>query len=138
MPTISIIINNLNTGENKIVVHKYSLLNQLKKPEQTIFDLLKNDLQNTKMLDTGVGGGRRTVHLADLAQEYVGIDYSPAMITICKKRFNNKKYSFKTADVRSLSDFKDTYFDLVLFSFNGLDSTNHEDRTVTLKKLNEF
>ena len=72
-----------------------------------------------KMLDIGVGGGRTTLHFAPLVKEYVGIDYSQNMIKACQERF--AQVSFQTADARSMGIFKDSTFDFILFSYNGID-----------------
>lgn len=82
------------------------------------------------MLDLGVGGGRTTQHFAPLVGEYVGIDYSPEMIAACKKRFTaaSGKFLFEVGDARNLSQFRDNYFDFILFSFNGIDYISHSDR----------
>ena len=73
-----------------------------------------------RLLDIGVGAGRTTLHFAELADEYVGVDISPAMIDACRVRFPDLR--FEIADVRDLSRFADGAFDVVLFSFNGVDT----------------
>ncbi len=82
------------------------------------------------MLDIGVGGGRTTEHFAPLVDDYIGIDYSPEMIAACERRFRdtNSSISFKVVDARDLSQFDNNSFDLILFSFNGIDYVSHSDR----------
>ena len=72
-----------------------------------------------RLLDIGVGAGRTTAYFAGLCDEYVGIDSSPAMIAACRARFPHLR--FEVGDVRDLSRFADGLFDVVLFSFNGID-----------------
>ena len=72
-----------------------------------------------RLLDIGVGAGRTTEYFAGLADEYVGLDLSPAMVEACGARFPDVR--FEVADVRDLSRFPDGSFDVVLFSFNGVD-----------------
>lgn len=90
-----------------------------------------------KMLDIGVGAGRTTHYFAHLTKEYVGIDYSENMIKVCREKFQNypKKISFEVCDARSLKFFEDSYLDFVLFSYNGLDYMNHEDRLRVLREI---
>jgi ubiquinone/menaquinone biosynthesis C-methylase UbiE len=129
-------MSNKDTYEKNTVVHYYVIADQLQKPEQTILNILKDNLKNMKMLDIGVGGGRTTIHFAKLVKEYVGVDYAKNMIAACKKRFPvTKNISFKVADARKLTDFDDNSFDFVLFSFNGLDYISHYDRIEALKEI---
>jgi ubiquinone/menaquinone biosynthesis C-methylase UbiE len=119
------------------IVQHYSQLRQLQPAERTILNLLRDQWSSMKMLDIGVGGGRTTEHFSGLVQEYVGIDYSPEMISACRKRFPSTSHSrvFEVADARDLSRFQDNYFDFILFSFNGIDVISHEDRLQVLKEV---
>ena len=72
-----------------------------------------------RILDLGVGCGRTSPVLASGAASYVGVDYSPEMIEICRSRFAS--FEFRVADAANLSEFPGSSFDLVVFSFNGLD-----------------
>jgi ubiquinone/menaquinone biosynthesis C-methylase UbiE len=89
------------------------------------------------MLDIGVGTGRTTPFFARMANEYVGIDYSETMIKVCLQRFAGypESISFEVGDVRHMKSFEGRYFDFVLFSFNGLDYLNHDDRLVALREI---
>lgn len=71
------------------------------------------------ILDLGVGGGRTTPHLSQLASRYVGIDYAEEMIRVCRTKF--PRLQFAVADASDLSGFEAGSFDAVIFSFNGLD-----------------
>jgi ubiquinone/menaquinone biosynthesis C-methylase UbiE len=71
------------------------------------------------ILDLGVGGGRTTPVLAAKAKRYVGVDYVPGMVDACASKFPN--YEFVCADAAALDVFADASFDIVVFSFNGLD-----------------
>lgn len=122
--------NNHLTYLKKDVVKFYAKANSLQKPEQAIFNLLEPQFKNMRMLDIGVGGGRTTEHFADKVKDYKAIDYSPEMISACQKKFKGQilPESFFVADARDLSRFANGSFDFILFSFNGLDYTNHPDR----------
>jgi len=74
---------------------------------------------SSAILDLGVGGGRTTPFLAQKASSYVGVDYIPAMIEECRRKF--PALEFKVADAANLSAFADASFDAVVFAFNGID-----------------
>jgi len=118
------------------IVAYYLSIENLQKPEETILNLLKLELNGMKMLDIGVGGGRTTISFAELVKEYIGIDYSEKMIEACKNKFIDKSnVVFHVCDARNMAIFQDECFDFILFSFNGIDSISHEDR---IKALNEI
>ena len=89
------------------------------------------------MLDIGVGGGRTTKYFADRVSEYVGVDVSEEMIEACHQRFKElpANVSFAVADARDMSQFSDGRFDLVLFSYNGIDNVSHADRLRVLREI---
>ena len=102
-------------------------------PELSILEELRTELPNFRMLDIGVGAGRTTKHFAGLVKEYVGVDYSITMIKACREKF--PQYRLEVADARNLSLFDDAYFDFVLFSFNGIDAVEHQDRLAILREI---
>lgn len=72
-----------------------------------------------EILDMGVGGGRTTPYLSEVAKRYVGADYSEGMVKACRQRF--PYLEFRHCDATDMSQFKDGSFDVVVFSFNGID-----------------
>jgi len=129
--------SNKDVWESEDIVNEYSKGFYLHKPEKTIIHELKDKLPNMKMLDIGIGAGRTTYYFAHLAKEYVGLDYSKAMIRMCRERFQEYsiRVSFEVADAKSLKSFEESYFDFVLFSFNGIDYMRREDRLTALKEI---
>lgn len=119
------------------IVNHYAQLNMLQPAEQAVLDLLKQQGVKLKMLDIGVGGGRTTQHFSAIASEYIGIDYSAEMISACNARFKNSTHNilFEVCDARDLSRFEENSFDFILFSFNGIDYTSHDDRLKILKEV---
>lgn len=71
------------------------------------------------ILDMGVGGGRTTPYLAKSARRYVGADYSQGMVDSCRARFPS--IEFHLCDATNMAPFADGEFDVVVFSFNGID-----------------
>lgn len=118
-------------------VQVYGKTFELQKVEQTIIEMLKNQLSEMRMLDIGIGGGRTTMHLAFRVKEYLGIDYAQNMIAVCQKRFSQDMSNklFRQMDVRAMNDLAEHSFDFVFFSYNGIDYMPHEDR---LKALNQI
>lgn len=91
------------------------------------------------MLDVGIGAGRTTAHFAPLAGQYVGVDYSAAFIEHCRKEFGESEtVRFLVIDARDLDGQGLGRFDFILFSFNGIDySDHHPSRLRVLRNIRE-
>ncbi len=127
---------NYQTYSKPLIVNYYQQLQKLQPAEATIIKRLEKKLPEMKMLDLGVGGGRTTKYFSPLVKEYIGIDYSAAMITACQQRFINQAHcKLSIGDVRDLSYFEDNYFDFILFSFNGVDYISHEERLNVFQEI---
>ena len=128
---------NHRTYTSSSVVQYYAQSIDLQPAETTIINLLQSQLGQMKLLDIGVGGGRTTQHFANLVSEYIAIDYSPQMIAAANKRFPKfaDTNAFQVCDVRDMSRFLDNSFDLILFSFNGIDYMSNEDRSQAIKEI---
>lgn len=88
----------------------------------------------SRVLDLGVGAGRTTPHLAERAKEYVGLDYSQAMVDRAKARFADREIVH--GDATDLSRYPDGRFSVVVFSFNGLGCLpNDELRAKCLREI---
>src|SRR5512142_6987 len=74
------------------------------------------DVRGRPILDVGVGAGRSASILQLLSDDYVGIDYTPAMVEAFRR--NHPRLTVYEADARDLSRFDDGRFALVYFSFN--------------------
>jgi ubiquinone/menaquinone biosynthesis C-methylase UbiE len=71
------------------------------------------------ILDIGVGGGRTSPYLAKSASRYVGIDYAPEMVRLCRRKYPQWEYCEGSAI--DLSCFQDKSFDVIVMSYNVLD-----------------
>ena len=79
-----------------------------------------------RVLDIGVGGGRTSALLRERAESYLGIDYTPEMIRLARR--NHPDLRYELMDARDLSHLPAESFDVVLFSYNGIDSVNPDGR----------
>ena len=115
------------------ILDYYDSLDELFPAEKILFDKLSPTIQRAKILDIGVGGGRTTKYLLPISSDYVGVDYVPQFIERVKKKYEGG--TFLVGDARNLKEFADESFDFVLFSYNGIDHTSHEDRLKALKEV---
>jgi SAM-dependent methyltransferase len=95
--------------------------------ERVAFEAVANEVRGLPLLDIGVGAGRTTSLLRLLTDDYVGIDWSPEMVAVC--RSNHPGADIRQGDARDLSAFASSTLKCVFFSFNGLDNiADHEER----------
>lgn len=106
------------TYEDEQVVAYYSRVQGLQRTEALLFE--HHARPGLEVLDLGVGAGRTTPRLAAGAARYVGVDYAEAMVRYCRQAFPGLR--FEALDATDLSAFAEASFDLVVFSFNGIDS----------------
>lgn len=91
---------------------------KLYEQEKVIFAKYFSTGKKLKILDIGCGEGRTTINLHEAGQEVVGVDVVPIMINKAKEKY--PQIDFRAMDAGNL-DFPEASFDVVLFSFNGLD-----------------
>jgi SAM-dependent methyltransferase len=100
--------------------------------ERTVFRRVLEICDRPTLLDLGVGAGRTTKWLLPLTVHYVGVDVSPEMVERSQKRFSG--IEFQVEDARKLS-FRDKSFDVVFFSYNGIDYVDHPGRLTVLAEV---
>jgi ubiquinone/menaquinone biosynthesis C-methylase UbiE len=126
--------SNIKIYENTRIVKFYeSWETGLLQGEALIISRIETELSGKAILDIGVGAGRTTPALLKLSNRYIGIDIAPSMISACRERFPS--VSFEVCDARDLSRFRDNFFDLVFFSFNGIDNLEHGGRLAALREI---
>ncbi|SRR6266496_3961375 len=123
---------NRRTYAAEKVVRWYRDLDFIHKVEGVIFQRLHPFIKNKKLLDIGIGGGRTTKHLLEISKDYTGVDYTPRFVEIVKRK--HPEATVFCADARDLPVF-DEVFDFVLFSLNGLDYIDHDDRLKALREI---
>ena len=85
------------------------------------------------ILDLGVGGGRTVPLLRAISRDYTAVDYTPELVEACKARYPDARVLH--GDARDLSRFAAQSFQLAVFSFNGIDSVNADDRITILREV---
>jgi ubiquinone/menaquinone biosynthesis C-methylase UbiE len=73
---------------------------------------------SSKVLDIGCGAGRTTTWLAAEGHDVIGLDFAAKMIEAARSQ--NPNMSYVIADATAIN-FKSSRFDVVVFSFNGID-----------------
>lgn len=101
--------------------------------ERVVVNLIADRVRDRPIIDVGVGTGRSSWFLRLLSKDYVGVDYTPAMVERAKAL--RPEVTFRVADARDLRDYKDASFGLVFFSHAGLDSLDHEGRRGALREF---
>lgn len=108
----------------------------LSPPERVLLDRVGTRWGSVEMLDLGVGPGRTAYTFGAICRRYLGIDNVPRMIELSKERVGESdRCRFEVGDARDLSRIHDAEFDVVLFSFNGIDHAEHEDRLTVLREV---
>jgi SAM-dependent methyltransferase len=104
--------------------------------ESVLLEVYKDKWPTARMLDLGVGAGRTTWIFAPLVRDYVGVDSVAKMVDQCRGLFQETpNRRFLLADAVNLKEFADDSFDIVLFSFNGIDHLDLVDRTKALTEV---
>ena len=100
--------------------------------ERAALQSVTADASNQPILDLGVGAGRTVPLLREISSDYVGLDYTPELVLACQQRHPGVRILH--GDARDLSRFSDGSFQLVVFSFNGIDAVNADDRFTILRE----
>jgi SAM-dependent methyltransferase len=101
--------------------------------ERAAIDFIRPEAAGRPILDLGVGAGRTTEFLIPISDDYTAVDYTPQMVALTRQRFPGR--SVLAGDARDLSMFEADRFSLVVFSFNGIDAVDHEDRARVLTEV---
>lgn len=114
-------------------VADYSVLNTLSPPEQAALTACADYARGKPILDLGVGAGRTVGALNAISADYIGVDYVEEMVAACRQRYPGVR--FRNADARSLTEFHDHSFALIVFACNGISMVDHAGRLAILKEV---
>lgn len=108
-------------------------LDELLPAERAVLSRLGSSIAGKAVLDIGVGSGRTTATLLQLTDDYLGIDFSEAMVKASRRRFPGAQ--FVQCDARRMQHLGSGRYGFIWFSFNGIDSVNHEERQRVLSQV---
>jgi ubiquinone/menaquinone biosynthesis C-methylase UbiE len=124
---------NEKTYNEPYVIRYYAKMSGLTDQEQAVLRRISPDVQGKRILDVGIGAGRTIPELKKISDSYVGIDYAQGMVEHCKAKFPDD--TIFLCDARAMTCFDDEQFQLVFFSFNGIDNVKHDDRIRIIKEI---
>lgn len=126
-------IDIVNRETMRMAVDEYANDTKLSVPEAAALASIADAVRDKRILDIGVGGGRTTTELLRLSRDYVGVDYVEAMVNRCRERFPGVRYEH--ADARSMPQFADQSFDLIVFACNGISMVDHDGRMAIFREI---
>ena len=106
---------------------------ELQPVERLLLETIGRRWGQLRMLDLGIGTGRTTYTFGAICGEYVGIDFVPEMVRRAIEQFPPAAHvQLRVGDARAMPELADASFDVVLFSFNGIDSIDDAGRRAVL------
>jgi SAM-dependent methyltransferase len=125
-------INQRTYGRRGVLRQFETASGWLEPGERIAIERVADAVRGGAILDVGIGGGRTAPLMAEISSNYRGIDYTPAMVEVARRRFPT--LCFHEMDARRMS-FADDSFDLVAFSYNGIDSVDLAGRLDILRQV---
>ena len=123
---------NLDIYRRKSVVDEYDQPKNLFPGEREVFRRIRGKILGTPILDVGVGVGRTTSAILEISSDYLGIDFSEAMIAACRARFPDVR--FLHHDARRMKSLGTNRYGFIWFSFNGIDCLSDEERQLVIHR----
>lgn len=84
------------------------------------------------ILDIGFGGGRMIPLLREISADYIGIDFTPELVSVARRRFPDA--DLRQMDARQL-EFAPETFDFAMFSWNAIDTMDFDDQERVLREV---
>ena len=101
--------------------------------EEAAVEWVRSSIENQPILDVGVGAGRTYDLMRSISSDYVGVDYTPSLLDRARQRF--PQADLRYMDGRDMSELQSDHFALAMFSYNGIDSVDYEDRVRILSEM---
>ena len=124
--------SNERAWNRRDIVETYATRKYITPAEVRVLATCWPSIDGGNVLDIGVGAGRTVPYLAPFAARYIGIDYMPNMVVEAQRL--HAGIDIRQADARELP-LRDGEFTFVLFSFNGIDYVDPEDRPRVLAEV---
>ncbi len=129
-------LSNRRVFERPEIIGAYTELLSLFEGERSALGVLGESLRDMEVLDLGVGMGRTTHEIAGQVRRYTAADVSAEMI----KAFNVVHGSNPDVHASECCDacnlpFDEKSFDLIVFSYNGIDYVGHDSRMKILEEI---
>ncbi|MCU1394223.1 MAG: Methylase [Ilumatobacteraceae bacterium] len=105
----------------------------LDRGEQAALTSIAASVRGRPVLDVGAGTGRLAPLLRLLSDDYQAIDYAPSMVEAFRRSYPGLDVA--VGDARDLSRFEPARFGLVVFSNNGIDTVQHDERVQVLREF---
>jgi SAM-dependent methyltransferase len=101
--------------------------------ERAAMELVRGQVRGKPILDLGVGTGRTIPMWRPLTTDYRALDYSAAMVAMCRSKYPGVKVDL--CDARDLGAYPAGHFGLVTFAFSGIDAVPAQDRRAVLRSV---
>ena len=123
-------VDDVNRTTWSEVVDEYAVEGWSDPGELGALTFVADRVRGVPILDLGVGGGRTVALLRLLSADYLGIDYTPELVELCRRR--HPGVEIEVGDARDLSGLAERSRGLVVFSNNGIDAVDHDGRQQVL------
>jgi SAM-dependent methyltransferase len=125
---------NRATWSSKASVRHYASESSWTDPgEQAAVEWVRAHCTNEPILDIGIGAGRTIPLMTSISSDYLGVDYTAVLLQRALERF--PQADLRLMDARDMSSLPSNHFSLVMFSYNGIDSVEYEDRVRILGEM---
>jgi SAM-dependent methyltransferase len=106
------------------------------RPPEVMLLVRYRDALSGRVIELGCGGGRLSGYLNAIAHDFHAMDISPLMVAHCRSLYPGG--SFELGDLRDLSQYESSSFDVVFPSFNVIDVLDDAGRRRVLAEIHRM